>query len=367
MLVYLFIYVNYNNYEKFETNTKNVVNQTTDATDNSNNLNDGKYFNESSIIRITNGSSPQSAFRSAKSIVSYNEVNISGITLTDNYYWINLPVVGPQFIYCITDTNFFDGGWMLALRGTTNSKNFNYDSKHWTTNSTLNANYSYIKNRLGIINNILNDETIITSDNYEYDFSISSIGELIFNIPNNEETESFTNTFDAKFNTFNYYKAKEWLIIFYNKNSSDDIIIGGNETRNNNRGWVWYEDEIEYNNKKDFTLLKLFQILNNDKKNINLYKNIYKNKENINNTSNIFKMRNTNYQNIWSLDNRGQFYGINNNAVRFGLNSNNNIISGIGIKTKNNEYSAGDFIDTNTKTNITEGLNKSFAFEWYVR
>lgn len=58
----------------------------------------------------------------------------------DGAYWINLPVVGPTQIYCLLSTSIDGGGWMMmmkATRGTT----FNYTSTYWTAINTLNPSY----------------------------------------------------------------------------------------------------------------------------------------------------------------------------------------------------------------------------------
>jgi hypothetical protein len=62
-------------------------------------------------------------------------------------YWINLrgdgsgdrDGGGAKQVYCILDTAYDGGGWMLAMKGRTNSDTFKYDSLHWTTPTTLNA------------------------------------------------------------------------------------------------------------------------------------------------------------------------------------------------------------------------------------
>jgi hypothetical protein len=55
----------------------------------------------------------------------------------DGIYWINIPGVGPTQTYCLMNSIYDGGGWMLALKaaqGTT----FNYDANYWTTANTLN-------------------------------------------------------------------------------------------------------------------------------------------------------------------------------------------------------------------------------------
>ena len=55
----------------------------------------------------------------------------------DGVYWINMPGVGPTQTYCLMNSIYDGGGWMLALKATRGTT-FNYDANYWTTNNTLN-------------------------------------------------------------------------------------------------------------------------------------------------------------------------------------------------------------------------------------
>jgi hypothetical protein len=399
MLIYLFLYVNYNNYEKFETNAENVVSATTSRDGNSDGLQDGLQVDINTIEKIYDGSTPETAFKSAEEIICFNnslsKSNTNFNKFTDNYYWINLPVIGPQYIYCILDENYFNGGWMLALRAVKGSRTFHFNSPHWTTNSTLNANFNYMKD-IGIINQEHvkdNSENYYNNDNIQnYDFNISSIGEEIYKFNNNKNLQNFINKYDAKFNTFNYYKAKEWMAIFYNKDNTGRKIIGGDfppdkDISNNNKGWIWYEPNIATNNNKniEIPILKVFQMLEISKRNINLYETFYNNEAK--KPSEMYKMNNNkNNKKIWYFENSNQFYGINfkkyyddeeeeynspGYSVRWGINTNDNTFSGIGLEFRKSRggNSAGDFINNKLQNtaSLIEGLNDSIAFEWYVR
>lgn len=99
---------------------------------------------------------------SAKAAISAAAIKALNPSFPDGVYWINLPTVGPTQVYCILNDAFAGGGWMMmmkATRGTT----FNYDASYWTTNNTLNA-----------------------SDNTQNDA-------------------------DAKFNTMNYFAARDMM------------------------------------------------------------------------------------------------------------------------------------------------------------
>lgn len=106
---------------------------------------------------------------------------------TDGVYWINLPTVGPTQIYCIMDSAYDGGGWMMmmkATRGTT----FQYSSSYWTTNNTLNP------------------------------------------------TQTNTNDGDAKFDVMNYFPAKDMMARF------PDIGSGGSIA---GRGmWIWLQNNF---------------------------------------------------------------------------------------------------------------------------
>ena len=55
----------------------------------------------------------------------------------DGVYWINLPSVGARQIYCIMDSAFNGGGWMMAMKATRGTT-FRFSADYWTTKNTLN-------------------------------------------------------------------------------------------------------------------------------------------------------------------------------------------------------------------------------------
>lgn len=57
---------------------------------------------------------------------------------TDGVYYINLPTVGIQQVYCLMDSKYDGGGWMMAMKATTGTT-FNYAANYWYTVNTLNA------------------------------------------------------------------------------------------------------------------------------------------------------------------------------------------------------------------------------------
>ena len=55
----------------------------------------------------------------------------------DGTYNINLPTVGVTPVYCLLDSKWNGGGWMMAMKATTGTT-FNYNATYWTTDNTLN-------------------------------------------------------------------------------------------------------------------------------------------------------------------------------------------------------------------------------------
>lgn len=117
---------------------------------------------------------------------------------TDGVYWINLPTVGPKQVYCIMDSSYDGGGWMMAMKATRGTT-FNYDSAYWTTT------------------NVLND------------------------------TDLTRNDADAKYQTMNFFKAKDIMAIW------PDISSSGLPTSGSISGkpvWTWLENNFNINSKR---------------------------------------------------------------------------------------------------------------------
>jgi hypothetical protein len=124
------------------------------------------------------GATPNNPARSALEIMRNNG------EVPDGVYYIDLPGVGPTATFCLMNTAFKGGGWMLALKATRGST-FNYDSNYWTTNNTLNPTSLDLLDR------------------------------------------------DAKFESFNRFPATEIMARF------PDVQNGG--TMENLGGWIWDE------------------------------------------------------------------------------------------------------------------------------
>jgi len=366
-LIYLYVYINYT-YEGFEIDEDTIE---------SNALN-----LENTIRRINpkmeevdrDGSASGTAINSR--ILPYLNFSREARNLPklgDNYYWITLPNIGDKYIYCIMDTKYAGGGWMLAMRGVKGSKNFNFYSNYWTTYNTYKSDY----------NDIIK---AITNNGNPVDLSISSIGNLIYNNYDNNQTE--INRLDAKFDTFNRYPASEWMAIFYHKQDISDgrpiYYKGGDKFDNlsyeNSRGWIWKETNVNIRKNQLIPPVELFIHRGKFERN-NSHVNLTSkyNKETAK-ALDKFNSRPDGFPQLWSSQGAYNFYGINyeipshgssKSNVRWGfawnenpgnVNDSNDVYGGIG--TGYNNYSAGDFIDC--CQDIT-GANSSIAFEWYVR
>lgn len=154
-------------------------------------------FGGSSAI-VNDGSSADRAATSAYAIKQLTGTNIDGV------YWINLPTVGPTQVYCIMDSAWDGGGWMMmmkATRGTT----FTYTSTYWTAVNTLNP------------------------------------------------TQTNQNDGDAKFDVMNYFQGKDFMARWPDITTSGGSISG--------RGcWVWLENN--YNDGTRITPISFFNTVN---------------------------------------------------------------------------------------------------------
>ena len=422
-LIYFFIYLNNSNFENFNDIWGTATNNDKKSTNNTNNTNSqseeeiqdiGEDIDSQNTsvstpidliadIELNNGYKSNTPLKNAYFgyiLELSTRKDEKKLTYLDGYYWINIKDKGTQFIYCIMDKKYRGGGWMLAMRSVYNSRNFSYDSKYFTQDICLNDKHDYIEKHIikGLKNKSKNEEL-----NAE-DLSISSIGSRIY------DKDLDPAIYDAKFETFNSTPANEWMAIFYVKDNKGDIIKGG-DYKNNNRGWVWYEDDVRNSKKKIVSPLELFRHLdgysengeiNNNKKQRRINKEdekakrergvtLYKAQNMYGKFSNATKReKNILYPNtklfssrLISEDNES-FYGLNYNTARnytpnrvrwgFYFNDNrDNIPRGCfgGIGTVYDERSAGNFeYNGGTILDKPDNINSSYvsyAVEWYVR
>ena len=235
----------------------------------------------------------------------------------DGTYWINLPYVGPTQVYCLLNSAVNGGGWMMAMKATRGTT-FPYSSNYWTSANTLNP------------------------------------------------AQTNRNDGDAKFNTMNYYYAKDimalWPDIPWNYNGSS---TGGSVNTNGSYNvWCWLQNN--FNNGIRITPINFFN---------SAPKFFYGDTNNFAGKGIAFSSQ---------VDVR--FYGFNytggnGSNVRwgFGWNENggglypngvegsNDVSGGIGMSgvfTTGVNYSAGDQISC--CQNVT-GINRSARVEIYIR
>ncbi len=426
-LIYFFIYLNNSNFEYFE--AENFTNPFTDTGSGNTNIQTidvsvgtqmgiGLPVQPQLVRTINNGLTYDTALTSVDfaEIITKLAKEEPGAFIPDfkdSYYWVNLPFVGTRYIYCIMDKNYFGGGWMLAMRAVKNSKRFSYNSEHFTRETTFNDSSSYI-------NSIIPDDWITDANKTE--LSKSSIGDLIYTY-NNSNYPDPSQTFDAKFDTFNHVKATEWMAIFYVKDDNGNKIIGGDLPNSavNNRGWVWYEKNVKKSfpsaetdlDTEGISPLKLFAQLDanpNGKldRDLTLNYNKYGYAQNIAGKFTNAKSRTDGLplrSGLWSsqLIDGKSFYGLNyknenagvvrgKSLVRWGFTFNdiksddtNDVVAGIGLSYGGegsgtditNGYSAGNFENEASRTSSSSKFwdkpveetfrNMSYAVEWYVR
>jgi hypothetical protein len=92
-----------------------------------------EFFNGTTWIGIglLDGSSPTTAATSAEAIKILTGTN------TNTSYWITLPTVGATNLFCIMDSAYNGGGWIMAMKAT-RSTTFNWPSGYWTGVNLLN-------------------------------------------------------------------------------------------------------------------------------------------------------------------------------------------------------------------------------------
>lgn len=141
---------------------------------------------------------------SATAAVSAQAIKSAYPNATDGVYWIDLPTAGPKQLYCLMDSKYDGGGWMMAMKATTGGT-FNYAANYWYTANTLNP------------------------------------------------TEFNRNDGDAKFDVMNYYPAKDIFALW------PDIGASGTESGSidNLTNWSWLQNNF-HNSGATTTLISKF-------------------------------------------------------------------------------------------------------------
>jgi hypothetical protein len=142
---------------------------------------------------------------SATAASSAKAIKAAYPTATDGVYWIDLPTVGPKQIYCLMDSKYDGGGWMMAMKTATSSTTFNYASTYWYTANVL------------------------------------------------SETDLTRNNADAKYDVMNYYPAKDIFAVW------PDISNSGTESGSidNLTNWTWLQNNF-HNSGSTTTLISKF-------------------------------------------------------------------------------------------------------------
>ena len=246
------------------------------------------------------GLSAGTAATSAKAIKTIYPGSADGI------YWINIPGVGPTQTYCLMNSIYDGGGWMLALKATRGTT-FNYDANYWTTANTLNP------------------------------------------------TDVNRNDGDAKYNVMNTYAAKDMMALFPDipNVSAESGSIDGLTN------WSWLQNNF-HNSGATTTLINKFSgaqttfyTSNNGSMTFNGYgPTAFSNQGG-------FTWYGINYTSQYSTRMRWGFAWNNE-----GGEGSNDVSSGIGMANEYGAYSAGDRIYC---CQNSTGINRSARVELYVR
>ena len=225
---------------------------------------------------------------------------------SDGVYWIDIPGVGPTQTYCLMNSIYNGGGWMLAMKATRGTT-FNYDANYWTTNNTLNP----------------------------------------ANVNRNDG--------DAKFPVMNAYLAKDIMALF------PDIPNTGNESGSIDglTNWSWLQNNF-HNTGATTTLINKFsgaQSTFYTSTNGSMTFNGFGTTAFSNQGG--FTWYGINYTANSSAKVRWGF-GWNNETDQ----GSNDVSGGIGMSPSYGSYSAGDKINC---CQITSGVNRTARVEVYVR
>lgn len=257
---------------------------------------------------ILDGSSSDRAAPSATYIKSLTGTNTNGV------YWIDLPTVGPTQVYCLMDSGYNGGGWMLAMKAT-RGNTFKYTSSYWTSSNTLNT------------------------------------------------TATNLNDGDAKFEVFNHYPARDLMARWPDIGQGGSFSYGG--------AWTWLENNFPATiSQTTSTLLNLFNTADltfiQDAKSFSGWQSgVFSSQKDV-------RFYGFNWRNLRTDSGRTRMrWGFGWNENGGGLYPNGDMNSddvggGIGMefRTTTREYSAGDYINC---CQDTTGINRSARVEMYVR
>jgi hypothetical protein len=138
---------------------------------------------------VKTGNSTKLGATEATAAKSALSIKLNNPSATDGVYWIDLPTVGPTQIYCLMDSAWNGGGWMMMMKATTDTT-WQYSSTYWSAVNTLNP------------------------------------------------TDTTRNNANAKYQTMNYYPAKDMLAVF------PDITTGTGGSITGRGAWTWLQNNF---------------------------------------------------------------------------------------------------------------------------
>ncbi len=226
---------------------------------------------------------------------------------TDGAYWITIPNVGTRQIYCLLDSQWDGGGWMMVMKATRGST-FNWSSSYWTSNNVLN--------------------------------------EGNFN----------TNNGDAKFETFNQNAGTDLLAVWPDLTANRGCF-------NSSRGTIWLQNN--FNGGSETILREFFsadqEIFISDASNWCGVAGFSQQRD--------VRFYGFGYRAAGNLGTRTRWgFGWNENGGGLWPNANetsNDVAGGIGMVHRNgSNYSAGDYIGC---CQNVSGFNRTARVEMYIR
>jgi hypothetical protein len=268
-----------------------------------------------------------SAFNPADSAATIKAINTNA---PDGVYYINLPTIGPRKTYCIMNSAFDGGGWMLTMKATRGTT-FNYASSYWTTRNLLN------------------------------------------------ETNLHLDDGDAKYDAFNYFEGSDLMARWPDIATSGGSIAGTGT-------WTWLERSFNSGRASDRTNLVDFFT------GAGTYENGYGGyfrrdaKTFTGWASGIFSSQVDIRFYGFNFINHPQYFGVSDCRVRWGfgwnengeglysspatlasvgaVNGSDDVSGGIGMDSRYGNFSGGDLIGC---CNDTTGINRSARVEVYIR
>lgn len=254
---------------------------------------------------LLNGTTAARANTSAAAIKSLTGTN------TDGVYYINLPTVGATPVYCLMDSNWNGGGWMMAMKATRGTT-FNYSASYWTSINTLNTGSTDLSDA------------------------------------------------DAKFDTMNYYSGKDMLARWPDIGQGGSFSYGGN--------WIWLQNSFYGGNST--TMVNWFNIASRyfiqDAKTYSGWASgVFSSQSDV-------RFYGYNFYNNQSPYTRTRWgFGWNENGGGLYPNGDmgsDDVIGGIGLlgnqQNSGATYSAGDYIGC---CQDSSGINRSARVEVYIR